>query len=121
MEYSGEAVKPFLLDLVREALGSQADLSQTDLSLAFAQMRFVKSDPAIVTCTWPLKQGGRSRPFEVCFSGASIENFVAADTERLGRLRAAAVSQIRAAHQGFDPTDTGARYPFQCLVDRLGA
>jgi hypothetical protein len=114
MEYSGEAVKPFLLDLVREALGAQPELS-----LAFAQ-GFVKSDPAIVTCTWPLKQGGKSRPFEVCFSGASIENFATADAERLGRLRAAAVSQIRAAQQGFDPADSGARYPVQCLVDRLG-
>jgi len=113
MEYTEGAVRELLTGIVKQALGE----SRPDISLEFAQLRFVKTDPAIVACVW---NAGRSRRFNVCFSGASIENFVAADEAKLDKLRGAAVEAIRVAHRDFDPNDTGARYPYQCLIDRLG-
>ena len=116
MEYTEGAVRDLLTGIVEEALAGD----RPEIALNFAQRRFVKTDPAIVTCAWNLAGGGRSREFNVCFSGAAIENFADADQGRLEKLRAAAIGAIRESRGGFDPADTSARYPYQCLIDRLG-
>lgn len=111
MENTEAAVRGYLTGLVSEALAG----NPPQMSLRFAQLRFVKGDPATVSCTWPA--GGRE--FVVAFSGEAVTNFVTADEARLGRLHAAAVAAIKAQYQSFEG-EPGQRHPFQCKIDYLG-
>ena len=116
MEFTEPAVREFLTSLVLEALGDNKP--QTEMK--YGQQRFVKGDPATVTCTWPLggEAGQRSQEFAVLFSGEAVTNFAEADEGRRARLRALAIESIRAQHRAFDPADKGP-YPFLCQIDWL--
>ena len=107
MENTDSAVRAFLEALVAEALGPGLALQTR-----YAQGRFVKGDPAIVSCS----PGGK--PLDICFSGEAITLFVSSDEDKRARLRAVALGQIQAGHKAGAAAPVGG-HAFQVMVDRM--